>query len=69
MNTMTPMEADAFRQGQDAARCGWSESENEFKDEVRATAWADGFRQWLGITAPVAPARQQCETPELFLPA
>jgi hypothetical protein len=66
MNTMTDMEKDAYAQGQTAARCGWGEDANEFKDEVRAAAWMDGFRGWLGMPQPVADARTSCDTAELF---
>lgn len=66
---MTPMEQDAYAQGQMAARCGWFETENPHREDATKDAWDAGYRKWLGITAPVAPARQECETAELFLPS
>ena len=66
---MTPMEQDAFRQGQDAARCGWDTGANRFRDEAQFDAWNSGYYEALGVTETVANARQQCETPMLFLPS
>jgi hypothetical protein len=66
MNTMTPMELDAYAQGQTAARCGWGEDSNEFTDEIRRDAWDAGFHEWLGVPQRVADARALCDTAELF---
>lgn len=64
---MTPMEADAYAQGQTAARCGWSDQDNPFANEAQAEAWNDGFRKWLGVTTPVTNARALGDEVELLL--
>jgi hypothetical protein len=70
MNTMTDMEKDAHRQGQYAARCGWKNgAENPFRDDALRDAWEAGYSGSSGVTTPVAGARQECETPMLFLPS
>ena len=75
MNTMTPMEQDAFRQGQTAARCGLDESANPHWQDATNAAWREGYKSeggsfgWRVASELVAPAPQECETPELFLPA
>ena len=66
---MTPMEMDAHRQGETAARCGWSVTDNPHREDATHDAWDSGFRQWMGMTEPVVDVRASGDQVELFLPS